>query len=174
MTPGRARPEDRGHDIAVTVANRQRLLAVDRRWLAAVIRRALGSAAVTRGEIGVAVVDDRRMARLHERWTAVPGPTDVLTFDLADVPGAGSIHGDIAVSAETARRVAREVGWPPRSELAYYVVHGLAHLLGHDDHEPAARRRMRACERRLLAAAGLPAPPTRRRRRSPRSRKSPR
>jgi probable rRNA maturation factor len=97
----------------------------------------------------------------------LPDPTDVITFDLAG-PGCAGLHGDIAVSAETARRVARDLGWQPRHELAYYVVHGLLHLAGEDDLDPAARRRMRTREREIMAAIGLPAPPRGRRQRASR------
>jgi probable rRNA maturation factor len=99
------------------------------------------------------------MARLHEEWLGIPGPTDVITFDLAAGGPADGLHGDIAVSAETARRMARELGWAPRHEVAYYVVHGLLHLAGYDDLVPDARRAMRARERGVMAAAGLPRPP---------------
>jgi ssRNA-specific RNase YbeY (16S rRNA maturation enzyme) len=37
-----------------------------------------------------------------------------------------------------------------------YVVHGVLHLLGHDDGRVDARARMRAAERALLASVGLP------------------
>jgi probable rRNA maturation factor len=89
----------------------------------------------------------------------------VITFDLSDAARPGILHGDIAVSAETARRTARELGWQSRHELAYYVVHGILHLSGYDDHDPADRRAMRARERVLMQAAGLPAPPSSRSRR---------
>jgi len=36
------------------------------------------------------------------------------------------------------------------------VVHGTLHLLGHDDHAPAARARMRRAEREVLGALGRP------------------
>ena len=131
--------------------------------------RALAREGVERAEISILIVGDRRMARLHEEWLGVRGPTDVITFDLAgpDGHGDGGLRGDIVVSAETARRVARELGWAPRHELAYYVVHGLLHLAGHDDLDPVRRRAMRARERVLMAAAGLPRPPRGRTRRAP-------
>jgi ssRNA-specific RNase YbeY (16S rRNA maturation enzyme) len=37
-------------------------------------------------------------------------------------------------------------------------VHGVLHLRGHDDHEPAARRRMLAAEKRVLATLGYEVP----------------
>lgn len=147
----------------IDVIDRQRVLRVSGRWLATVVRRALERQGVAAAEICVLLLDDRGIARLHERWLGITGPTDVITFDLAAVPGQGGLHGDIAVSAETARRTARALGWQPRHELAYYVVHGILHLSGYDDHDPKDRRAMRARERVLMRAAGLPAPPPSRR-----------
>jgi len=147
--------------IRVDVVDRQRAVRVGAAWLGRVVRRALAREGIDRAEITILLVGDRRMARFHEEWLGVPGATDVITFDLSDGGrgGRGGLRGDVVVSAETARRVARELGWAPRHELAYYVVHGLLHLAGHDDHDPARRRAMRARERTLLAAAGLPHPP---------------
>ncbi|MFM7243898.1 MAG: rRNA maturation RNase YbeY [Planctomycetaceae bacterium] len=141
------------------------LPAADVHWLAGVVRRAVVALGRQPAEISIRILDDGAIADLHERWLGVPGPTDVITFDLGS-PGGPGLHGDIAVSAETARRMAAEVGWDARHELAYYAVHGLLHLAGEDDIDPDDRRRMRASERRLLAAVGLPSPPPRRRRRA--------
>lgn len=156
--PGEGAPST----IRVEVIDRQRSLRIDRRWLERVIRRAVLGRGTDAAEICVLLVDDRKIAELHGRWLGDPSPTDVLTFDLAEGPGTG-LHGDIVVSAETARRTARALGWSSRHELAYYVVHGLLHLAGLDDRTAEDRRRMRAGERRLMAAAGLPAPPRARR-----------
>jgi probable rRNA maturation factor len=146
--------------ISVEVVNRQKVVAVDAAWLERVVRRAVTAIGAEPALITVLVVDDRRIATLHDRWLGIPGPTDVLTFDLS-AGGAAGLAGDIAASAETARRVARELGWQARHELAYYVVHGLLHLAGEDDVTPGERRRMRRRERAVMASAGLPTPPRR-------------
>jgi probable rRNA maturation factor len=158
--------------IDVDVLDRRRSsrdrVRIDADWLRRVVTRALARQGIPRAEICVLLVGDREMARLHEAWLGLPGPTDVITFDLAagDPPtGTAMMRGDIAVSGETAVRVARELGWSPRYEVAYCVVHGLLHLAGYDDLEPVARRAMRTRERVLMAAAGLPRPPRRPRRR---------
>jgi len=145
--------------VDVEIVSRQRVMRVDVVWLRRVATRALAAIGAERATIAVAVVDDRRIAALHVRWLGIPGPTDVLTFDLAAAPGG--LAGDIAVSAETARRVARHLGWQARHELAYYVVHGLLHLAGERDGTPGERRRMRRRERAVMVAVGLPAPPRR-------------
>ena len=155
--------------ISVEVVNRQKVMAVDAAWLERVVRKAIAAIGADVAEITVLVVDDRRIAALHDRWMGIPGPTDVLTFDLSS--GApGGLAGDIAASAETARRVARELGWQARHERAYYVVHGLLHLAGEDDGTPGERRRMRRREWAVMAAAGLPAPPRRPRKPAPHGR----
>ena len=155
-----ARPRASSVGLTIDVIDRQRVLRVGGRWLVTIARRALERQGIDAAEICVLMVDDRGIAKLHEQWLGIPGPTDVITFDLSDAARPGVLHGDIAVSAETARRTARELGCQPRHELAYYVVHGLLHLAGYDDHDPADRRAMRARERVLMKAAGLPAPPS--------------
>jgi probable rRNA maturation factor len=162
-TRGRAVPQPPRPTLVVDVSDRQSLLRVSARGLERLVRSALIAEGVEQAEIGVILVDDRRIAAVHRRWLGLAGPTDVITFDLsagtAGPPGAGVLSGDIVVSTETARRMARAVGWTPRQELAYYIVHGVLHLTGYDDHTAADRRQMRARERAVMKACGLPVPP---------------
>jgi probable rRNA maturation factor len=146
--------------ISVEIVNRQKTVRVAAKWLETVARKAIASLEVEAAEITVAIVDDAEISALHEQWMGLPDPTDVLTFDLSGCDG--DFAGDIVVSAETAARVARDVGWQPREELAYYVVHGLLHLAGFDDGTPGERRRMRRKERAVMESIGLPSPPDRR------------
>lgn len=140
---------------------------VDVRWeggrpflTAAEIRRT-ARAALREGRrpalrLSIALVTDRAIARLHGEWLADPTPTDVLSFDLGDDL---SEAGEVVASHDCARRVARERGVDAGRELALYVVHGVLHLCGHDDHAPRERARMRAAERRVLSALGWPDDP---------------
>ena len=93
----------------------------------------------------VALIDDETMAGLHERLLGKKGPTDVLSFP----------HGEIVVSADTARREAEARGIRPVDELVLYVVHGALHLDGYDDRTPKQREEMRRAERRVLGTLGL-------------------
>ncbi len=152
-------------DISIDVSNRQRAVPVNTRRLEAVAWAALAAEAVTAAELSIIVVNDRRIATIHEEWLDDPTPTDVITFDLG-MPGDPALRGDIVVSAETAAREARRLadgrqGWTPHLELAYYLVHGILHLTGHDDRAAGDRRRMRSRERAVMKAAGLPPPPRR-------------
>jgi probable rRNA maturation factor len=115
---------------------------------------ALARAAARRPvRLELALLDDREMAALHRRHLGVPGTTDVLSYALQD--GPEGLHGALAVGWEVARREALRRGHPPYHEALLYAVHGTLHLLGHDDHAPRDRARMRRAERRWLAALGL-------------------
>lgn len=94
-------------------------------------------------EIFVLLVSDRRMASLHRQFLNESGPTDVITFS----------HGEIFISAETARRHARQFGKSLARELQLYVVHGLLHLHGLDDRNKVAARKMEVTQERILERA---------------------
>ena len=149
-----------GAVVAVEVVNRQRKVPVNVVWFERIARKAITVLGAETAEITVLVLNDSQIAALHDQWMQIPDPTDVLTFDLGSEPPR-RLAGDIVVSVETARRVAKELDWQPRHELAYYTIHGLLHLAGYDDLTPGERRRMRRGERAVMAAIGLPAPPRR-------------
>ncbi|PYI58593.1 MAG: rRNA maturation RNase YbeY [Verrucomicrobia bacterium] len=71
------------------------------------------------------------------------GPTDVLTFH----------HGEIFISVEMAKRQARVFGNSLVRELQLYIVHGLLHLHGFDDHTPAEARKMEEIQEKILNRA---------------------
>ncbi|MEM8781646.1 MAG: rRNA maturation RNase YbeY [Planctomycetota bacterium] len=102
----------------------------------------------------LALLDDDAMADLHARYTGVPGTTDVLTFDHRNTPDE-PLHADLALGRDVAVREAATRGHDARAELLLYAVHGLLHLLGHDDHDPDAYARMHAAEDALLTRIGL-------------------
>lgn len=94
-------------------------------------------------EISVLIVSDRRMSGLHRQFLNQSGPTDVITFS----------HGEIFISAETARRHARQFRNALGREIALYIVHGLLHLHGFDDGTKVEARRMAKTQERILAKA---------------------
>ena len=98
------------------------------------------------------------MATLHQRFMGQAGPTDVLTFDLGSHPTRGQLDAEIVLCADIARRAAAPRGETlkaARAELALYLVHGLLHLAGYDDHTRRTAARMHAREDELLQQLGL-------------------
>lgn len=110
------------------------------------------------GEVRVELVPDAEMAAAHLKYSNVPGTTDVLTFDLSDGLTARTgapLDVDILVCVDEARRQATERGHALEHEILLYILHGILHCLGHDDHEDDAFARMHAEEDRILTAIGI-------------------
>jgi probable rRNA maturation factor len=109
------------------------------------------------GELSLALVKDPEIRALKARWLGQDEATDVLSFPAGDEgPSPGPrLLGDVVISLDTARRVARRLGTPVEHELALYLAHGLLHLLGHDHQSPRQEARMRRAENALLGEAGM-------------------
>ena len=118
-------------------------------------------------EISVLLVDNATIQELNRDYREKDVPTDVLSFPLEEElegeaepeiiggPDARML-GDIVISVEKAVTQAAEYGHSVERELAFLLVHGLLHLLGHD-HEKgeAAKTLMRSEENRILTALGI-------------------
>ena len=145
----------------ITLANRQRRVRFDVKRLRELAAASLAECVRRSGdglfalqqipEIEVAVVSDAVIARVHVEFMGVPGATDVITFD----------HGEIVVSADTARVQAAEHGHGVVGELALYIIHGLLHLNGYDDIAPRDRAKMHRVQDRIWrrVLASLPSLP---------------
>ena len=90
--------------------------------------------------VEVVIVSDDEIARVHEEFMDIPGPTDVITFD----------HGEIVISADRAGEegALRKTGCD--QEIALYLIHGLLHLRGFDDRSPEDAGVMRASQEEIL------------------------
>jgi probable rRNA maturation factor len=105
--------------------------------------------------VGVVLADDELMVRLHAEHLDDPSTTDVITFDLGeDDLAPGELAAELYVGVEEAQRVASERGVRWQRELALYVVHGVLHLCGFDDHDEADSAAMRVAERAVMDALG--------------------
>jgi probable rRNA maturation factor len=133
------------------VTNDQRRVRVSLPRVRATAERALVALGRPGAEVHVALVDDAAMRRLHGRYLGGFRPTDVMAFELGG-PGPVPLVGEVVVSAPTAARHARRLRVPVALEMDLLVVHGLLHLMGYDDGEPVAARRMHERARRILSA----------------------
>jgi len=111
--------------------------------------RALEHLALTDAELSVVLTTDPFIHDLNRTWRAKDSPTDVLSF-----PQEQPVLGDIVISLDTAARQAEELGHSLAEEIRVLLVHGIAHLLGHDHHEPEDAKDMAALEAEIMAALG--------------------
>ncbi len=102
----------------------------------------------------IALVDDAAIAKLNQQYLGHAGPTDVLSFDLAE-PGVNGVEGQLVVSVETARREAQRRNHAVEAEVLLYCLHGTLHLLGFDDASADGAREMHRLEDELLSEMGV-------------------
>ncbi len=91
--------------------------------------------------VEISIVDDPTIARVHADHLNDPTATDAITFP----------YGEILVSCDTAARYAAEHGLAKEEELFRYMVHGLTHLQGYLDYEPADREALFSVQEPLVA-----------------------
>ena len=105
-------------------------------------------------EISVVLCDDPFIQELNATYRGLDKSTDVLSFAQDD----HSLLGDIVISLPTAARQAQAAGWSLENEVALLGIHGLLHLLGHDDETEAGAWEMQAKTEAALRECGIPVP----------------
>jgi probable rRNA maturation factor len=150
----------------LVIANRQRTRKINTRLLRQIADALFAELEITEAELGINLVGTHEMALVNETFLQHEGPTDVITFDYAGARAtrprevrtrtrgrdAGApLHGELFICVDVALAQAKAFGTSWQSEVVRYLVHGVLHLLGHDDHHAAARRRMKQEENRRLA-----------------------
>ena len=143
----------------IEINNKHIYDCVDDYVLCSGVSAALRRFGVAVADVSIAVVTDEEIAELHEKYSNVDGPTDVLTFDLGEAHNAGPsnhrIEGEIVVSADTAIRNAERRCHPAAAELALYAVHGTLHLLGMNDQTELDAQKMHELEDEILSSVGI-------------------
>lgn len=148
----------------IVIANRQRTRKINSRLLKEITEALLADLEIEEVELGVNLVAAREMTLINETFLRHEGSTDVITFDYIDDGRAGSplpadgahgvsrptLHGEIFICVDEAVLQAKKFRTSWQSEIIRYLVHGVLHLLGHDDRLAAARRRMKREENRLV------------------------
>ena len=109
------------------------------------------------GEVGVRITDDQTIHQINARHLSHDYPTDVISFPYSD--RSDVIEGELVASVETAAINAADAGWETADELLLYIIHGVLHIGGMDDHDEADRAEMRRAERAVLTSLGMTADP---------------
>jgi probable rRNA maturation factor len=103
------------------------------------------------GEVNILLTGDSEIQRLNLQFRRKAESTDVLSFPSGQPP----VGGDIAISLQTARAQAAEIGHDLLTEVKVLILHGMLHLAGYD-HE-TDHGRMRILEQQLREELNLPA-----------------
>jgi probable rRNA maturation factor len=140
--------------IRVKIANPHEL-ALDYAKLRETARVVLEGEGIADAQISLAFVDNPTIHRLNKQFLNHDEPTDVLSFPMSG-PIAKTLEGELVIGAEVAKAQAVERGHDVAAELGLYVIHGLLHLCGYDDHDDDEVKEMRERERHYLRTLGYP------------------
>ncbi len=99
------------------------------------------------GWINICFVDNTQIKKFNVKFLNRQASTDVLAFNLTDQQDKMVILADIMISTQQALIQARQFKTTPDYELSLYVVHGILHILGFNDHTPAQTKLMRKKEK---------------------------
>lgn len=138
--------------------NNESGMEVDELALVALSRYALDQLRIhPQADLSIVLVDEETMTDYHVRFMDLPGPTDVMSFPMDELPPGTpeapveqGVLGDIVISPAVAREQAEAAGHGLEDELALLTVHGVLHLLGHDHAEAQERREMFTLQKTLL------------------------
>ena len=111
---------------------------------------------------------------LNKQYRHKDKSTDVLSFPQENFSPPLQVHdqhthdskprfapislGDLIISIDDARKNAIEIGQPLERELAFLIIHGILHLVGHDHLEPDEERKMLDQQNTLINLAGKDSP----------------
>ncbi|MEA3463827.1 MAG: rRNA maturation RNase YbeY [Patescibacteria group bacterium] len=100
---------------------------------------------INKVELSIAFVGDKIIRRLNKTYRGIDKATDVLAFPCAAAGtsiGEQMFLGEILINYSQVKRQAKKFGNSAKRELVFILVHGLLHLLGHDDKTETGRREM--------------------------------
>lgn len=110
-------------------------------------------------EVGISLVDETAIERLHIEWMNEPGVTDVLSFPMDELrPGRpdsqtpAGLLGDIVICPQVALVQAEAAGHDLATEVNILLTHGMLHLLGFDHATPAEEAEMFGLQRDLVTS----------------------
>jgi probable rRNA maturation factor len=136
--------------VSVIIANRQRTKKIDTRLLKQIVNELLAELKIPKAILGINLVAAPEMTLVNETFLKHTGSTDVITFDYTDKTEGTILAGEIFVCVDEAIIQAKKFRTKWQSEIVRYIVHGVLHLLGHDDRSVAVRQKMKREENRLL------------------------
>ncbi len=140
--------------LIVELSNTQAILSIEPDRLIETATQVLALEGLGAAQLSLVLVDDREIQAINRQYLQHDDATDIITFPISE-PDEEPLVGELVISTETAVRVSHERGVDPWSELTLYVVHGILHLTGFDDHSPEDRLRMRAREQLILDQLGV-------------------
>jgi probable rRNA maturation factor len=133
--------------VKITLKNLQNKLPIHSRRIKALIHKVFKGEKVKKtGSINICFVDEARIKKFNLKFLKSASATDCLAFDLSEKKEKNIIQAEIMISTQAALKQAPQFNTTADYELSLYVVHGILHILGYNDHTPRQIKLMRKKE----------------------------
>ncbi|MEE1183603.1 MAG: rRNA maturation RNase YbeY [Paludibacteraceae bacterium] len=107
----------------------------------------------TIGEIAYIFCSDPYILEVNKQYLQHDYFTDIITFDYTE---GNKISGDLFISLDTVKSNSEQFGTDYYEELERVIIHGILHLCGFKDKEPADEARMREEENKAISSLEKP------------------
>jgi probable rRNA maturation factor len=138
----------------ITVTNNQKDIRIVKKKTRLFIEKALEELSQPDDVcVNFSFVDEKEITRLNRIYFRKHKTTDVIALGYKRQPrykAYSNYLGDIIISPDIARQNAKTYNTSFIYELYLYIIHGLLHLLGHDDMSPRAANRMKRLQQEFL------------------------
>jgi probable rRNA maturation factor len=113
------------------------------------VRYVLKSETRHNAEINIIFINDSMMIEMNRKYLHHNYPTDVLCFLFNETRNL--LDGEVYINIDQARRQALEYSATYREEYARLIIHGVLHLVGHDDATKNEREKMTTLENSYIS-----------------------
>ncbi|MBY0587293.1 rRNA maturation RNase YbeY [bacterium] len=134
--------------VEIEIADSQKIVPLRRAPIRRLVHQVLRAEEVTSAKIVLAFVDNEVIHRVNRQHLQHDYPTDVITFPYESHDA--DVVGEIVISTEFAAQQAPRFGHTIEQEIMLYIIHGLLHLVGYDDHDAGDARQMKRRQEQLL------------------------
>ena len=111
--------------------------------------KVLAHLSVNHGVFEFSLVDSDMILELNMTHLSHDYVTDIISFNLGTTD---DIEGDIYICVAKAEENALELGIDTHEEIQRLIVHGILHLLGHEDYTPDDQAKMFSLQESILEA----------------------
>jgi len=149
----------------ITIINRQRKILFDKLLIEKQLHKMLTVVGYSDFDVNILFTTNATIRSYNKQYRHKDKATDILSFPFhANVKPGQKIKivtpddknlGDIIISLEYVKKVAKEIGAPFDAHLTRLLAHGTAHLLNYDHETDAQFKAMHKIESRLLNAVDI-------------------
>jgi probable rRNA maturation factor len=129
----------------ISLKNLQKKVPIPQSKILKVVKAAFRKLELLHCGLSIVFVGPKRMRTINKQYLNHDYVTDVLTFDFGK-----NQQGEIIICPHIAAAYAKAHQTSTGNEIILYVIHGILHLAGFDDHKPKDMLQMRIMENELL------------------------